>query len=81
MTEQDKAIVTQESSSDWRPRIYLIGGLIGSILGVLSAYFYVQAADKKHGGDAPEAPGARDTVRLGMSLLSIIRTITEWGSR
>ena len=81
MTEQDKAIVAQESDSDWRPQVYLIGGLIGSILGVLSAYFYVQAADKQHGGEAPEAPAARDTVRLGMSLLAIIRTITEWGSR
>jgi hypothetical protein len=59
----------------------MIGGLIGAVLGLLSAYFYVQAAGQQGRGERPEAPDAKETVRLGLSLLSIIRTITEWGSR
>lgn len=65
----------------WRPRTYVIGGLIGAVLGLLSAFFYVKAVENQHGADfVPDPPSAGETVRLGVSLLSIVRTITEWGS-
>ncbi len=79
--DQSKAIVPQQESS-WRSRILLLGGVIGAVLGVLSAYFYVRAAEERYGGHRPPTtPDTGDAVRLGVSLLSIIRTITEWGSR
>ena len=79
--EKNNALVTQQET-DWRPRVFLIGGLIGTMLGVLSAYFYIRAAEQRYGSDKPpEAPGPSDTVKLGISLLSIVRTITEWGNR
>lgn len=78
MTGSGRAIVPR--SGDWRPRVFLIGGVIGAALGLLSAYLFVRAAEEA-GKEAPEAPGAGDTVKLGLSLLGIIRTITEWGSR
>lgn len=83
MVEQEQAIVPVEDRGDWRARVFLLGGAIGTVLGLLSAYLYVQAAEQRYAGgeEPPEAPGAKDAVRLGVSLLSIIRTITEWGSR
>ena len=55
--------------------------LLGLALGLLSAYFYVQASRQSHGDMAPEPPSAGDTIRLGVSLMGIIRTITDWGGR
>ncbi len=66
---------------DWRTRIYAVGGAMGAALGLLSAYLYVRAAEEQHTDLAPEPPTTGDTVRLGISLLAIIRTITEWGAR
>jgi hypothetical protein len=67
---------------DWRPRTYVLGGLIGGVLGLLSAFLYVRSVENQHGADfVPEPPSAGDSVRLGVSLLTIVRTITEWGSR
>jgi hypothetical protein len=66
----------------WRPRTYVLGGLIGGVLGLLSAFLYVRSVENQHGANfVPEPPTAGDSVRLGVSLLSIVRTITEWGSR
>ena len=78
MTENEKALTVPET--DWRPRIFVVGGLVGAFLGLLSAYFYVKTAEEI-GDKQPTAPSSSDTVRLGLSLLSIIRTISEWGSR
>lgn len=67
--------------TSWSQRIYVLGGLLGLALGLLSAYFYVQASRQSHGDMAPEPPSAGDTIRLGVSLMGIIRTITDWGGR
>ena len=81
MEEQDQAIVPAEEE-DWRPRVFVMGGIIGAILGLFSAYLYIRSAEQKYGDRRPpEVPGTGESLRLGMSLLSIIRTISEWGNR
>ena len=67
--------------TSWSQRIYVRGGPLGLALGLLSAYFYVRASRQSHGDMAPEPPSAGDTIRLGVSLMGIIRTITDWGGR
>lgn len=78
MEQKNKALAAA-GDMDWRSRVYLLGGVVGIILGLISAHFYVKAADET--GGQPETPSSRETVRLGLTLLGIIRTITEWGSR
>jgi hypothetical protein len=77
MVDQNDAMVPQ---GDWRPRVFVLGGLIGAVLGLLSAYLFVRATEEA-GKDAPGTPATGDAVRLGASLLGIIRTIAEWGTR
>ena len=80
MTNDDRAIVSV--GEGWRSRTMLMGGLIGAGLGLLSAYLYLRAAEEAHEeGEAPVAPETRDAVKLGVALLAILRTITEWGKR
>ncbi len=81
MSEEKQAIVPV-SEGGWRSRILMTGGLLGAFLGILSAYLYVKAAEETHGTEAaPETPQTNDAVKLGMALLAIVRTITEWGRR
>jgi hypothetical protein len=68
-------------SSNWQQRVLLIGGLLGAVIGVLSAIFYIRSADESETGGPPNAPAPREAVRVGMSLLSIMRTIAEWGTQ
>jgi hypothetical protein len=75
----DRAVVP--AGEDWRTRIFVLGGVVGAVLGLVSAYLYVRSAEEEHGGSAPATPGTRDALRLGASVLGIVRTITEWGRR
>ncbi|MBN1428616.1 MAG: hypothetical protein JXB07_09525 [Anaerolineae bacterium] len=80
MTNDERTIVP--AGEGWRSRTMLMGGLIGAVLGLLSAYLYVRSAEEAHDpGEAPEAPETRDAVKLGVALLAIVRTIAEWGKR
>jgi hypothetical protein len=66
----------------WRTRTLMMGGLAGAVLGLLSAYLYLRAADETHEqGNIPSGPETRDAAKLGVALLAIVRTIAEWGKR
>jgi len=78
---QDSKSITPQEGTGWRSRVYMIGGLIGALLGLISAYLYVRSAEEALGDEPPVAPATGDAVRVGMSLLSVVRAITEWGRR
>jgi len=60
------------NDTNWRMRTFIIGGLIGALFGVASAYIYVRAAEKE--GRPPElAPS--DAVGLGLTALGLLRQI------
>ncbi len=69
----------EQNVADWKSKALLTGGVAGSLVGLLAAFLYIRSAEEKYGPELPPAPNTGDTVRLGVSLLSIIRTITEWG--
>lgn len=81
MNDQSTDIVPVEDGS-WQAKTLLIGGLAGAVLGLMTAFLYMRAAEEEHGGGVPpEAPSAGDAVKVGMSLLTLVRTISEWGRR
>jgi len=60
------------NDTNWRMRTFIIGGLVGALFGVASAYIYVRAAEKE--GRPPElAPS--DAVGLGLTALGLLRQI------
>jgi uncharacterized membrane protein len=66
----------------YRARVLMIGGAVGTVLGIISAIMYLRAYDEVHEEDGtPAAPEAGDAVKLGVALLGIMRTITEWAQR
>lgn len=84
LSQQNRSLVTVDSDQeqDWRPRVLLIGGVVGALLGLLSAYLFIRANDENEGPEAgPPRPGTGEAFKLGAALLTIIRTVAEWGAR
>jgi hypothetical protein len=61
---------------DWRGKAFVIGGVLGALLGLGAAYIYVNAAEQS--GEPPEvSPGTAVTV--GLSLLALLRQVAVIG--
>jgi hypothetical protein len=71
----------QPQDSNWRLRAMMAGGIIGSLIGVAAAYFYVRAAEEAAEDDGPKRLATRDAVGLATQLFSIVRQIAELGGR
>ena len=62
---------------DWRSRAFLVGGVLGALLGLGAAYIYINAAEQS--GETPEvSPGT--AVTIGLSLLALLRQVADPGS-
>jgi len=78
---EEQTIVPESSRMEFRTRVLVIGGIIGSVLGIVSAILYLRAAEEAHGDDVPSTPEPRDAMKLGVALLAIIRNIIDWGRK
>lgn len=77
----DIAGANGDQGDEWRARTMIVGGVLGAVLGVLSAWLYIRSAEEKYGGRTPPSPGATEAVGLGVTLLGIVRSIAEMGKR
>jgi hypothetical protein len=57
----------------------LVGGLIGGILGALAGWLYYNSNVKvsDEGGEQLEAPTPVESLKLGLSMLGVLRQIAE----
>lgn len=66
-----------------RNKAILIGGAVGAVLGATAAWAYAQAQESKASSAASSGRQARlragpsDYVKLGMSLLTLLRQVTD----
>jgi len=57
---------------DWRGKAFIVGGVVGALLGLGAAYIYINAAEES--GETPElSPGT--AVTIGLSLLALLRQV------
>lgn len=63
---------------NYRTRTLLIGGLIGALIGTLAGFLYFNSNVKVNeaGEEQLPAPSAGDALKLGLSLLGVLRLIT-----
>lgn len=61
-------------NSNWRARTLVVGGLIGLLTGLGTAYVIIQRSDEI---EQPPSMGAGDGVRLGLLLLGLMRQVGE----
>ena len=61
---------------DWKSKAFVVGGVVGALLGLGAAYIYVHAAEDS--GETPEvSPGT--AVTIGLSLLALLRQVAAIG--
>jgi len=63
---------------NYRTRTLLIGSLIGALIGALAGYLYFNSNVKMNeaGEEQLPVPSAGDALKLGLSLLGVLRLIT-----
>jgi hypothetical protein len=61
---------------NWKPKVLIIGGLIGALIGVGAAYLFTQKADDPW--TQPKFTGG-DGVKLGLMVLGLLRGVAELG--
>jgi hypothetical protein len=60
---------------------YVQGAVVGLLVGLLSTYFYTRAAEEKGGfAEKPVSMSVQDMVKIGLSVLGLVRLIAEVGA-
>lgn len=76
MSQQGNELQAEQQS--WKTRVYLIGGAVGSIIGLLSAYLFSRTAEENL-DRKPAAIPTTQLLGLGLAVLGVIRQIAELG--
>jgi hypothetical protein len=61
-----------------RNKTLIIGGLVGSALGILAAWLYVRTAREEE-AELPQAVPPGKMVKLGLSIMEVLRQVTTLG--
>ncbi len=65
-----------EEVENWRPKVLLIGAVLGAVVGLGGAYLFMQQAERA--GSRPSI-SAGDGVRLGLLVLGLLRQVAALG--
>jgi hypothetical protein len=60
--------------------VYLIGSVLGVILGFVAAHLYVQAVEENNNGVRPRLESG-DAIKLGLLAITVMRQITDLGAK
>ncbi|MGB7341690.1 MAG: hypothetical protein WBC91_22525 [Phototrophicaceae bacterium] len=72
----------EAAKATWRTRLYVVGGVIGAVLGVVSAYLFAKEVEDPNDNN-DEAPDIPPTALLGLalSIITVVRQIAETGRK
>lgn len=66
----------------WKPAAYVTGGVVGLLLGVVSAHLYAQSVEENTLDDEPPARiGTADIFKIGLTAFGLLRSISDLGSK
>jgi hypothetical protein len=64
--------------NNWKTRIFVIGGIAGLVTGLVSAFIFIQQAERRHA--QPEV-SASEGVKIGLNVLTLLRAISDIANR
>jgi hypothetical protein len=67
------------TSNNWKPKVLVIGALVGAAVGVGTAYLMARTAEENRGGP-PEITTA-DLLKAGLAIFGTMRGIAALGDR
>jgi hypothetical protein len=65
-------------NTDWQKKVLVIGGVVGLVSGLFAAYLLIQRNNEKLSG--PDIT-AGDGVKLGLSVLGVMKLIADMGEK
>ncbi len=68
------------NQNDWKTQMYIRGGLIGLLVGLIAAHLYTRASQEANEGTVRTPIAANDMVKVGLTILGLVRQITELGN-
>jgi hypothetical protein len=63
---------------DWKPKLFVIGAVVGALVGVGAAYLLAQQAELE--GSKPDISGS-EGVKLGIAVLGLLRQVASLGEK
>lgn len=76
MSRSNLAINDNDS---WKSKALLVGGVLGALVGVGTAYLLARTAEEKGGG--PPAISTADAVKATVGIIGLMRGIASLGDR
>ena len=67
-----------ESTDNWKRNILLIGAALGAVTGLVAALLLIQRSEKN---EQPPQISAGEGVKLGMSIMTMLRSIVDLANR
>lgn len=67
----NREMIEQKSLEEYKPRVLLIGGVLGAAVGLAAAYLLLQRYDENQAPDITMGEG----VKLGMLVAGLLRSI------
>ncbi|MBN2470000.1 MAG: hypothetical protein JXN59_04675 [Anaerolineae bacterium] len=75
-----EAVNPARSGMTWRRRTYIMGAIIGLLLGVLSAYLFIRASEEDL-VDQPKKIKTGDMMKMSLAVAALVRQFAEMGSK
>jgi hypothetical protein len=70
---------TSNQPSEWKMGVFIIGGLIGLLAGLVAAYFFARVTEET-GSSGPARLKTMDMIKLAVSVLGLVRQVTDLGA-
>jgi hypothetical protein len=73
--EEELEIIPEDN---WKPKVLVIGGVVGLLTGLLGAYLLIQRSEKT---DTKPELSAGEGVKLGVLVLGLLRSVAMLGEK
>ncbi len=71
--------MTVNKDDSWKSRTYVMGLVLGAVVGLLSAYLFVRSAEENPETGRPEPIQTGTLITLVLTILGLMRQIAESG--
>lgn len=80
MSTELQTFEEMEDQDNWRTKVLVIGGVLGTILGLGTAFFFIRTAEESGKDEAPTIE-VSDALKISFGLIGVIRGVAALGSR
>ena len=73
--------MNNNENGNWKPITYLIGAVVGLVMGLTAAHMYSRAAEENGEDGLPARIETGDAFKIGLAAVALIRQISALGAK